>query len=341
MTDWTLKLDQNQIKKMAEAATKLLSDKASPTNLVKHFECTQCVTTKYFQTRQGLNRHKRAYHYSPTANRTLPAKEIACKECPNKYSSMGALRRHIRDRHSPEQAKPECSYCHKTWNRVELARKHTTQEHLGNATIIYTTPSPVIQPVIAYEKPFEASPRNKNRTTSKETSSVNTITIDLTKKITTTHQNKVATNSASPSTSPKTQSTKDHSEPKIVTIVGITKIIREPSTNYPMEESPDMETTTPREVVYNVPNTIETFDIYHDWIMSASTKYPPSDSETDDDDNSSPTHLDPVYYSSHPTNTQGCETEYTPTYTQCGEGSRDIFRLYSAQDGSDSTDEDD
>lgn len=201
---------------------------------------------------------------------------------------MAALRRHVRDRHDPEAAKPQCSYCKRTWNRVELANKHVATEHLGNAKVIFTKMDPTITPVKSYKKPFEALTRYQNNAAKNEDKK-NVITIDLTKA---KDQNRAEKPNATPTTSPtlnmettQTPRLTEQTRPQIVRIVGVTKRTTQKGTS---NVNCDINTTaqsheTPRVQHLNPPRAEETE--HEQWITTASTNYPPSDMEDDDDDN--------------------------------------------------------
>lgn len=85
-----------------------------------HFSCSNC--NKSYSTESGRNKHREFHCDSNEKNR----KEFSCKVCPKVYTSMGALKMHIRTHTLP----CKCDNCGKSFSRPWLLQGHM-RTHTG------------------------------------------------------------------------------------------------------------------------------------------------------------------------------------------------------------------
>ncbi|KAI0987671.1 hypothetical protein GJ496_002844 [Pomphorhynchus laevis] len=87
------------------------------------FHCDKCC--KVYMTHTGLLRHKEILHGAVSPNNS-EIKRFACKECSKTYTTMGALKMHIRTHTLP----CKCEKCGKAFSRPWLLQGHL-RTHTG------------------------------------------------------------------------------------------------------------------------------------------------------------------------------------------------------------------
>lgn len=98
-----------------------------PTNSMKNevprYQCTDCA--KSYSTHSGLNKHKQ-FHCTASGNNQAK-KSFDCSFCPKTYTSLGALKMHIRTHTKP----CKCHLCGKAFSRPWLLNGHI-RTHTGD-----------------------------------------------------------------------------------------------------------------------------------------------------------------------------------------------------------------